>query len=141
MMIEDFHGTLEQRMKKLTGLVSDHKSLIIVGSSFGGLIAAIFACKHPNIVKRLILLAPALTFSEFRPHLGRTIDPPVFVYHGKKDDVVPVGPVHDIAERVFLDLVFNVVDDDHVLSHTFEYMDWDDLLEMGPARMSVKQML
>ena len=140
-MIEDFHGTLEQRMKKLTGLVSDHQSLIIVGSSFGGLMAAIFACKHPNIVKRLILLAPALTFLEFRPHLGHTIDPPVFVYHGKKDDVVPVGPVHDIAERVFLNLVFNVVDDDHVLSHTFEYMDWDDLLEMGPARVPVKKMV
>ena len=103
--------------------------------------AAIFAYKHPNIVKRLILLAPALTFLEFRPYSGHTIEPPVFVYHGKKDDVVPVGPVHDIAERVFLNLVFNVVDDDHMLSHTFEYMDWDELLDMGTARLPVKKMV
>ncbi|MDY6987604.1 MAG: alpha/beta fold hydrolase [Thermodesulfobacteriota bacterium] len=141
MMIEDFHGTLEQRMERLTRLVSDHKSLIIVGSSFGGLMAAIFACKHPSIVKRLILLAPALSFLEFRPYLGHTIQPPVFVYHGKKDEVVPLGPVHDIAERVFLNLVFHVVDDDHLLSHTFEYIDWDELLDMGAARLPAKKMV
>ncbi|MDY6837798.1 MAG: alpha/beta fold hydrolase [Thermodesulfobacteriota bacterium] len=141
MIIEDFHGNLEQRMEKLTGLVSDQSFLIMVGSSFGGLMASIFACKHPNIVKKLILLAPALSLLEFRPYLGHTIEPPAFVYHGKKDDVVPMRPVHDIAERVFANLVFNVVDDDHVLSRTFEYMDWDDLLEMGTVRLPDKKIL
>ncbi|MDY6954382.1 MAG: alpha/beta fold hydrolase [Thermodesulfobacteriota bacterium] len=141
MMIEDFRGTLEERMKRLIGLVSHYRSLIIVGSSYGGLMAAVFACQFPIKVRRLILLAPALTFLEFRPYLGCAVKPPVFVYHGKHDEVVPVEPVHDIAERVFSNLVFHVVDDDHVLSRTFQSMDWEGLLEMGTARLPVAEAL
>jgi predicted esterase len=139
MIIGDFHGTLEKRMEKLTHLISHYTSLIIIGSSFGGLMAAIFACEHPHLVKRLILLAPALTSSEFRPYLDCRIERPVFVYHGRRDLVVPLGPLHHLAERVFLDLVFNVVDDDHLLSQTFEHMEWDDLLEMGQVCLSVEK--
>jgi pimeloyl-ACP methyl ester carboxylesterase len=128
MIIEDFHGPLEQRMDKLITLLSDKESLIIVGSSFGGLMAAIFACKHQRMVRKLILLAPALAFSEFGPYLEHRIETPVFIYHGQRDDVVPVGPVHEIAERVFENLAFKIVDDDHLLSNTFKLMDWDGLL-------------
>ena len=132
MIIPDFHGPLQERMHKLSGLLS-HPSLIMVGSSFGGLMAAIFALENPNRVKKLILLAPALTFPDFEPYLHHRIEIPVTVYHGKKDDVVPAAPTYAVAREIFGNLAFNAVDDDHMLSKTFKGMDWDDLLETKPA--------
>ena len=127
-IIEDFDGTLEQRMDKLNSLVYDKSSLIMVGSSYGGLMAAIFALNNQERVKKLILLAPALACEEFELHIQKRIDTPVIIYHGKNDDVVPLAPVHDIARRVFENLTFNIVDDDHILSKTFKSIDWDNLL-------------
>ena len=132
MIIPDFHGPLQERMHKLSGLLS-HPSLIMVGSSFGGLMAAIFALENPNRVKKLILLAPALTFPDFEPYLHHRIEIPVTVYHGKKDDVVPAAPTYAVAREIFGNLAFNAVDDDHMLSKTFKSIDWDDLLETKPA--------
>ncbi len=133
MIVENFYGTLDQRMGKLNALLSDNPSVIIVGSSFGGLMAAIFACENPRRVTKLILLAPALIFRDFEPYLHHRLDIPVTVYHGKKDDVISVAPVYDVARRVFADLTFNTVDDDHALKNTFQYIDWDQLLEIRPA--------
>ncbi|MBE9580529.1 MAG: hypothetical protein IMF18_02810 [Proteobacteria bacterium] len=42
-------------------------------------------------------------------------------------------PVHEIARKVFNDLTFNMVEDDHVLSRIFKSIDWDKLLEIGTA--------
>jgi pimeloyl-ACP methyl ester carboxylesterase len=133
MIIPDFHGPLQERMHKLSDLLSDHPSLIMVGSSFGGLVAAIFALENANRVKKLILLAPALTFPDFEPYLHRRTEIPVTVYHGKKDEVIPAVPVHAVARDVFGNLTFNMVDDDHMLSKTFKGIDWDYLLETKPT--------
>ena len=46
MIIEDFSGPLEERMEKLNRLLSGREDLILVGSSFGGLMAAIYACEN-----------------------------------------------------------------------------------------------
>ena len=133
MIVEDFHGTLDERMGKLKGLLFDHPSLIMVGSSFGGLMAAIYALENPNRVKKLILLAPALTFPDFEPYLHHRTEIPVTVYHGQRDDVVPAAPTYEVARKVFCNLTFNEVDDDHMLSKTFKGIDWDDLLETKPT--------
>jgi pimeloyl-ACP methyl ester carboxylesterase len=128
MIIEDFRGPLDQRMEKLNKVTANKESLIMVGSSYGGLMAAIFAFNSQERVKKLILLAPALVSEGFEPYLQRRIDVPVIIYHGREDDVVPLAPVHAIAGRVFENLTFNMVDDDHVLSKTFQSIDWDNLL-------------
>ena len=133
MIIEDFRGPLEQRMDKLNTQLADRTSLIMVGSSFGGLMATIFASKNPRRVKKLILLAPALALPGFDSYLRHRIGMPVLIYHGKRDDVVPMAPVHETAQRVFESVTFNMVDDDHVLSQTFKSMDWDNLLETQSA--------
>lgn len=130
MIIEDFHGTLEQRMNKLNSLLSEKTFLIMVGSSYGGLMAATYAFNNQESVKKLILLAPALIFHEFDPYLQKKIEIPVIIYHGKGDDVVPLAPVQEIAHRVFANLTFNMVEDDHFLSKTFKYIEWDKLLEL-----------
>ena len=128
MIIEDFRGSLEERMDKLNSVLAGKESIVMVGSSLGGLMAAMFALDNQERLKKLILLAPALATEEFMPNLERRTDTPVIIYHGKDDDVVPLAPVQDIAHRVFDNLTFNTVDDDHVLSKTFTMIDWDTLL-------------
>ena len=128
MIIEDFRGGLEERMDKLNSVMAGKESIVMVGSSLGGLMAAMFALENQESVKKLILLAPALATEEFMPNLERRTDTPVTIYHGRNDDVVPLAPVQDIAHRVFNNLTFNTVDDDHVLSKTFTMIDWDTLL-------------
>jgi pimeloyl-ACP methyl ester carboxylesterase len=128
MIIEDFRGNLEQRMDKLNNLLANETSLIMVGSSYGGLMAAIYAFNNQGKVKKLVLMAPALISEGFEPYLPKTTDIPVTIYHGENDDVVPLTPVHNIAQRVFQNLTFKMVDDDHVLSNTFTSIDWESLL-------------
>jgi pimeloyl-ACP methyl ester carboxylesterase len=132
MIIEDFRGPLDQRMEKLNNILAKERSLIMVGSSYGGLMAAIFAFNSQERVKKLILLAPALVSEGFEPYLQKRTDVPVIICHGRNDDVVPLPPVQDIARRVFRNLTFNMVDDDHILSKTFQSIDWDNLLHVNP---------
>jgi alpha-beta hydrolase superfamily lysophospholipase len=128
MIIDDFRGSLEERMLKLSALLAGKDSIVAVGSSLGGLMAAMFAADNVERTSRLILLAPALATEEFMPNLGKRIDTPVIIFHGKDDDVVPLAPVQEMAHQVFKNLTFNTVDDDHVLSKTFARIDWDNLL-------------
>ena len=128
MIVEDFRGSLEERMKKLNRILLDKRALILVGSSFGGLMAAIYACNNEDKVKKLILLAPALNLEEFKPYLNNRIDIPVIIYHGRNDDVVPVASVQKLARKVFTNITYNIVDDDHPLRETFKSFDWDELL-------------
>ena len=128
MIIEDYPGTFEERMVKLNKVLADKSDLILVGSSFGGLMAAVFTCNNEEKVKKLILLAPALNLEEFNPYLDKTIQIPVVVFHGKNDDVVPVDAVQNIAKAVFKNLSHNIIDDDHPLSKKFKSLDWNAML-------------
>lgn len=128
MLIQDFTGLLEERMAKLRVILTGKKDLLLVGSSFGGLMAAIYACENEGNVKRLILLAPALDLPYFRPFTETKLVIPVWLYHGKKDDVVPPAPVERIARKVFANLSYHLVEDDHSLHETFPLMKWDELL-------------
>jgi pimeloyl-ACP methyl ester carboxylesterase len=128
MLIEDFSGPLAQRMDKLDHLLARKTDLVIVGSSYGGLMAALYACRNPESVRRMVLLAPALNLSEFEPCLTQRVEIPTALYHGRFDDVVPQEAVRIIAHKVFSPLDYHAVDDDHSLHHTFSDMPWDDLL-------------
>ena len=127
MLRPDFSGTLQERMKSLHSIVSDHSELIAVGSSFGGLMATELAIARPKIVKRLILLAPALNFPEYRIPEQKISTETVLVI-GKDDDVTPPDIVVPAAQATFSDLQVSVVDDDHLLHHTYRDLDWDALL-------------
>ena len=128
MILEDFVGPLDQRMDKLNRCLQQKADLVLVGSSYGGLMAAIYACRTPQAVRKLILLAPALDLIEFQPCLASRIETPTVLYHGRFDDVVPPQAVQAIAQRVFVNLDHHSVEDDHSLHHTFSSMPWDDLL-------------
>jgi pimeloyl-ACP methyl ester carboxylesterase len=128
MIIEDFAGPFSQRMKKLEELLAGKENLILVGSSYGGLMAAVYACLHEELVRKLILLAPALHLEECRPFLTKKVRVPVVIYHGRQDEVVPLEAVRSASGRLFTNCQFNVVEDDHSLHATFETYDWDALL-------------
>ncbi|HOD36264.1 MAG TPA: alpha/beta fold hydrolase [Syntrophales bacterium] len=128
MLIEDYTGPLEERMEKLKGLLAGKKDLFLVGSSFGGLMAAIYACENEGSVKKLILLAPALDFGYFEPYADKRVSLPVWLFHGRKDDVVPLAPVERVARKVFTNLSYYLVEDDHSLHKTFPLMEWEKLL-------------
>jgi predicted esterase len=130
MLTEDFKGTLEDRMAKLQKLLADKKDLILVGSSYGGLMAALYTCDNPDKVKKLVLLAPALDLADFDRCLDKRISVPAELFHGNADDVVDPVPVKEKALTVFGRLKYHLVEDDHPLTATFPLMDWDTLLEI-----------
>lgn len=130
MIIEDFFGFFPQRMEKLESLLAGKSDLILVGSSYGGLMAAAYACLYEERVKKLILLAPALHLEEYKPYRNKKLYMPIAVIHGLQDDVVPLATVRTIAERLFVNHTFTIVEDDHSLHGTFAALEWDSLLSL-----------
>ena len=131
MLIPDFVGDVTTRMSKLNEILRDKQDILMIGSSLGGLMAALYAFQNPDRIRKLILLAPALNLQEFSPHLSETLTLPVSIFHGKADELIPAQLVRAIAEKVFATLTFTLVDDDHRLSRTFTAIDWSQLIT-GP---------
>jgi pimeloyl-ACP methyl ester carboxylesterase len=128
MIMEDYSGLFHQRMEQLENFLTAKNDLILVGSSFGGLMAASYADLHEERIKKLILLAPALHLDMYKPHMSKKLHVPVDIFHGSRDEVVPLAAVRKIAEQVFADCTFRVLEDDHSLHDTFSELDWDTLL-------------
>ena len=129
LIVPDFTGSLWERMDVLYPILEDKKNWTIVGSSYGGLMAAIFICEHPDQVRKQVLLAPALMLPEFASYLDRTpVSVPTTIIHGTRDEVVPFEEVRNIAKKVFSRLTYHVVEDDHRLHATTDTLDWKTLL-------------
>jgi pimeloyl-ACP methyl ester carboxylesterase len=130
MLTPDFSGSFEQRMDQLFPILGNDSGWTLIGSSYGGLMGATFAHDHPNQVRKLVLLAPALILPEFaaRPDL-KPVPVPTVIIHGRQDDVVPLEPVRELARRIFPDLTYHVVDDGHRLQKAFVELDWEKVLE------------
>ena len=128
MIVEDFFGSFPRRMEKLEDLLADKMNLILVGSSYGGLMSAAYACRHEGRVKKLILLAPALHLEPYKPFLNTKLTMPIILFHGLQDNVVPLEKVRSIAGRLFINHEFNAIEDDHSLHSTFTTLNWDALL-------------
>jgi len=129
MLIPYFTGSLSERMDDLNEILKGKKDIALVGSSFGGLMASLFAMAEESRVNRLILLAPALNFIESSGYNRKEISVPVGIYHGEQDDVLPIHATEEAANKYFLNLTFNRVNDDHFLHKTFEGIDWSMLLK------------
>jgi alpha-beta hydrolase superfamily lysophospholipase len=132
MIIPDFSGPLAERMAKLNRVLAGKEGLRIVGSSFGGLMAALFALENESRLERLILLAPAINLMAFTQEGGGSLSLPVWVFHGTGDEVIPVEDVKRVARERFTNLRFSEMDDDHSLHRTFKTFDWDTLLGLPP---------
>lgn len=129
LIVPDFTGPLWERMRALYPILGDERDWNIIGSSFGGLMGAIFTCQHPDQVRRLVLLAPALILPEFASFLDvGPVTVPTTIIHGTADEVVPLEEVRQIAQKVFANLTYHIADDDHRLHKTAEMLDWKNLL-------------
>ncbi len=130
MVTPDFTGSFEERMKQLKPILGRKKNWVIIGSSFGGLMGTVFTCEHPTQVRKLILLAPALLRDHFAPYLNlEPVSVPTIIIHGTADDVVPLEPVRELAEKLFTNLQYIIVDDGHRLQKTFGELNWEEILE------------
>lgn len=125
--MRDYHGDLRQRLAQLEEQVQGLDDLILVGSSFGGLMATCFALRHPERCRRLVLLAPALNFGAFQPPTVK-INVPTLVIMGRHDTVCPPALVQPQAEATFSHLELRIEDDDHMLHACFPVLDWPTLL-------------
>jgi pimeloyl-ACP methyl ester carboxylesterase len=128
MMTPDFRGPVEERMELLYSLLGKDTGWTIIGSSLGGLMAALFTTQHPDQVRKQILLAPALFLPEFASDLPEPVDVPTVIYHGTRDEIVPIEQTRILAKRSFTNLTINEVDDDHRLFDTVHAIDWKTLL-------------
>lgn len=129
MLTPDFTGSLSERMAQLEVILGARTGWTIVGSSLGGLMAALFATQAAGQVRKLVLLAPALTLPEFAEIPPESIDVPTVIIQGTRDELIPLAVSRGIAEKVFTNLTYLVVDDDHRLHKTAEQIDWQTLLE------------
>ena len=128
MLRPDFEGSLSRRMSQLAEIIVGMDELIVIGSSFGGLMGACLCQEQPERVKRLIMLAPALNFPEYRvPELKLETEARLVI--GKEDTVTPPAIVIPAAEATFSRLQISLVDDDHLLHHYFYKMNWPALLK------------
>jgi pimeloyl-ACP methyl ester carboxylesterase len=116
-------------MKQVATILSDKADWTIIGSSFGGLMGATFTLDHPEQVRKLVLLAPALTLEPFASRELKSVSVPTVVVHGTEDDIVPLKPVRALAEKAFTNLTYFIVDDGHRLHKAFEELDWERILE------------
>jgi predicted esterase len=124
----DFNGPLEERMAVLRTLITDTKGWTIVGSSFGGLMGALFTCQRPDQVDKLIMLAPALIWPDFALSPPQPVDVPAVVYQGSRDEHIPPQEVERLSRMAFTNLKFHLVDDDHGLFKTVHSLNWQELL-------------
>jgi len=130
-LVPDFRGTVDERMSSLEDILGSGDGWRIIGSSLGGLMGAMYTCQHPDRVKKLVLLAPALIWPAFIENNPQPVSVPVVLYHGSQDELIPVGKVRSIAEKVFTNLTFFEVDDDHGLYKSLQEIDWDKTLGDG----------
>jgi pimeloyl-ACP methyl ester carboxylesterase len=129
MVTPDFKGSFDERMSQLRGILADQTGWTLIGSSYGGLMATIFTLEQEDQVRRLVLLAPALTLDPPTP-LRRPgpISVPTIIVHGTQDTVIPFEPVREIARGLFSNLTLYPVEDDHRLQKTASDMDWNSIL-------------
>ncbi|UCD00639.1 MAG: alpha/beta hydrolase [Promethearchaeota archaeon] len=119
---------LEKRMTQLNLILKDKDNWIIIGSSFGGLMGALYTCQNPKKVSKLILLAPYLSIPEFNSKKYSSVDIPVIIFHGKRDKIALIDQSRPLAEAFFTNLTYNIVNDNHYLHKTVKRINWKKLI-------------
>ncbi|MHA2288577.1 MAG: alpha/beta hydrolase [Promethearchaeota archaeon] len=119
---------LTVRMEQLDEILRKGNLWVIIGSSFGGLMGALYALQNPREVRLLILLAPYLATRLLKWDRNSPIEIPVIVFHGKNDKLANYKQTRKQAYRLFSNLEFNATEDDHNLNPTVEKLNWRDLI-------------
>lgn len=107
---------LETRLKTAEEATRGQTDAILVGSSFGGLVAALLYDRYPERFSTYLLLAPAV-HSELAAHITHAPATGTII-HGTHDDVVLIEPVRLFAQAH--GLAFIEVDDEHRLANSMD---------------------
>ena len=108
------------RLAIIETALGEHTELVLVGSSFGGLMALAYAASHPEQVAGLVLCAPAVHRPDIMEPPGVANGLPVRVLHGDHDDIVPLDAVQGWTSRHSLTL--RIVADGHRLQDSHGVM-------------------
>jgi predicted esterase len=116
----DFEGVydIEERLETAEALTEGATDLVVVGSSFGGLLAALLYDRHPDRFKGYVLMAPAL-HHDIAETIDRMPDNAV-VIHGTRDEVVPIDEVRAFCQPHGVEFI--EVDDTHRLHEALDLM-------------------
>jgi len=129
MLTPDFTGSFEERMAQLHTILLDQTDWTLIGSSFGGLMGTIFTLDNTTQVRKLILLAPALTLDPLASLTNpQPVSVPTHLIHGTADTVVLLEPVHAISQKLFTNITYHIVEDDHRLQKSVHELDWKTIL-------------
>jgi pimeloyl-ACP methyl ester carboxylesterase len=130
MLTPDFTGSFAERMTQLYSILSDQTDWTLIGSSYGGLMGTIFTLDHATQVRKLILLAPALTLDPLASLANpQPVSVPTHLIHGTLDTVVPLEPVRAVAQKLFTNLTIHIVEDDYRLQKSVNELDWKTILQ------------
>lgn len=117
----DFRGLdIEARLEKAEDLTRNMDDLVVVGSSYGGLLTALLYSRNPERFHGYVLLAPALHLQTEELRVERAPENAVII-HGSRDDVVPMESTSSWMASTFSVPVV-VVDDDHRLHDSLDTM-------------------
>jgi len=119
---------LKERMRQLDLILKKKNSWIIIGSSFGGLMATLYALRNPEKTERLILLAPLLATPMLQIDKISLLDIPTIIFHGKNDEIAQYKASREQAYQLFTRLEFNTTEDDHDLNKTIATINWSKLI-------------
>ncbi len=129
MLTPDFTGSFDERMRQLYSILGDKSGWTLIGSSYGGLMGTVFTLDHPARVRKLVLLAPALMLDPLASRSQpKPVPVPTIVVHGTLDTVVPLEPVREVVQKLFTNVKYHVVKDDHRLSKSVHELDWNSIL-------------
>lgn len=131
-IIPELPPDVEERLKIIEKVFSE--PLVVIGSSLGGLTALLYSMGHPEMVKAMVLLAPAVgTFDDLiltekqREGLDRVYVPAgikTTVIAGIHDEVIPLTAIRDMVARSPepREIALHEVDDDHNLHRHLDFM-------------------
>jgi len=117
----DTEGVVDvnERLRCIESELAGRRNLLLVGSSFGGLMACLFVDRHPHRVAGCVLLAPALhdRVAQWVASIRRVPERCIII-HGLRDDIVPIAASRVCATRFGVELT--EVDDGHRLANSHE---------------------
>jgi pimeloyl-ACP methyl ester carboxylesterase len=115
---------LSERIDTLEQLVQEHGHLrpVLGGSSYGGLAATYVATRYPELIRGLLLAAPAYSIAE-DPVLSpeELVVPahvPTVILHGRADTIVPHELSLQLKARSGGHVSVEIVEDDHRLEQS-----------------------
>ncbi|MHA1239702.1 MAG: alpha/beta fold hydrolase [Promethearchaeota archaeon] len=128
----DVNITLENLLKKRMGqlilILKQRELWTIIGSSFGGLMATLYALRNSEKIKRLILLAPFLATPMLQIDNKSPLNIPTIIFHGKHDEIAQYKASRQQAYQIFTNLEFNTTEDHHDLNNTITTLNWSKII-------------